>query len=49
MTQVQIDGAIPNAIDGDSLTALQDYQRAHALTNADPGFNDLDNVAKRLA
>ena len=48
-TQAQIDAAITNAIDNDSLAALKDYQRAHAMNNADAGFGNVENVAKRLA
>ena len=49
MTQAEIDAAITNAIDNDSLTALKDYQRAHAMANTDAGYGNLENVAKRLA
>ena len=50
MTQAQIDGEIVNAIDGDSLAALQQYaDAANEVATNGPRQNDLDVVAKNLA
>jgi hypothetical protein len=50
MTQAEIEAAIVNAIDGDSLTALQEYaDAANEVNTAGARQNDLDIIAKNLA
>ena len=50
MTQVQIEGAILNAIDADSLAALQEYaDAANEVATNGPRQNDFDVIAKSLA
>ena len=50
MTQVQIDGAIVAAIDGDSLAALKEFAEAAAeVTAGGPNAGNLDIIAKNLA
>ena len=50
MTQVQINGAIANAINADSLAALKEFAAAaQEVVDGGPNAGDVDIIAKNLA